>query len=312
METFVEDFQTFTTIFLGIFIEAAPFLLLGTLTSGLLEVFVSREDILRLVPRSLIPATLMGGLMGLAFPVCECGVVPVTRRLYRKGFPVSAGIAFLLAAPIINPVTLASTYAAFGFGDVLILRFALGLTIPMIIGLIFAFGANPARILLPQSMAVATGGSGLDVVDSIKIKKPKEPLTIQIRKATRIASDEFFEMAQYLIMGAILAALMQTYVSRDDILSVASGPVSSVFMLQVLGFVLSVCSTVDAFIARALPVGFTTGSLLSFLVFGPMVDIKSTLMFLKVFRQNVVFYLIALPFLLVMLATVFINLNVGL
>ncbi len=307
----MEAFQTFTTVFLGIFIEAAPFLLLGTLTSGLLEVFVSREDITRLVPRGLIPATMMGGMLGLVFPVCECGVVPVTRRLYKKGFPVSAGIAFLLAAPIINPVTLASTYAAYGFGDVLILRFLLGLLIPITIGLIFAFGGTPARILLPHSLAPVTGGSGLDV-EQIHIKKPKEPLSIQVRKASRIAGDEFFEMAQYLIFGAMLAALMQTYVNRDDFLQVASGPVTSVFVLQVLGFVLSVCSTVDAFIARAFPPGLTTGSILSFLVFGPMVDIKSTLMFLKVFRQNVVFYLIVLPFLLVMLVTVFINLNVGL
>ncbi len=311
-----EQLIIFTSVFLGIFIEAAPFLLLGTLASGLVEVFVSRDDMARVVPRSLIPAALMGGVMGFAFPVCECGVVPLTRRLYRKGLPLSAGLAFLLAAPTINPVTLASTYAAYGFGDVLILRFVLGLTIPIVIGMIIALRATPLQILLPQSYAVPiSGASDLENVErlnSIQIPAAKEPLTAQLRAATRIASDEFFEMAKYLVIGSMLAALMQTFISRDDILALGSGPVTSVIFMQVLGFVLSVCSTVDAFISLSFVNEFTTGSILSFLVFGPMVDIKSTLMFLNVFRKNVVAYLIILPFLIVLLVTVFINLNFAL
>jgi len=94
----------FSTRFLGIFIEAAPFLLLGTAVSGLLEVFVSREDIIRVIPRHPVAAPVVGALMGFAFPVCECGVVPVTRRLFTKGLPMSAGVAFLLAAPVMNPI----------------------------------------------------------------------------------------------------------------------------------------------------------------------------------------------------------------
>jgi hypothetical protein len=113
-----DTLQNFVTIFLGIFIEAAPFLLLGSLASGLIAEFVSADDIARLYPRNKILATGVGTLMGMAFPVCECGVVPVVRRLYQKGLPISAGIAFLLAAPVINPVVIASTYAAFGFSPI--------------------------------------------------------------------------------------------------------------------------------------------------------------------------------------------------
>jgi hypothetical protein len=309
------EVTTFTTVFLGIFIEAAPFLLLGTLASGLLEVFVSREDLTRVVPRGIIPATIMGGMMGFAFPVCECGVVPVTRRLFKKGFPISAGIAFLLAAPIINPVAIASTYAAYGFSDMLILRFVMGFSIPVTIGLIFALSEAPRRILLPQlNLAPVAGASGLGDAKHLNPSspKPQEPIAIRLKSATRIASDEFFDMAKYLIIGSILAALMQTFVSRAYLEQhIGSGPVLSVIFMQVLAFVLSVCSTVDAFISLSFRSQFTTGSLLGFLVFGPMVDIKSTLMFLQVFRRKIVFYLIALPFLLTLLVAVFINLNVG-
>ena len=152
-----DNVLVFTTVFLGIFIEAAPFLLLGTLASGLVEVFVSRDDMTKVIPRGILPATIMGGMLGFAFPVCECGVVPLTRRLFKKGFPVSAGIAFLLAAPTINPVAIASTYAAYGVSEVLILRFVMGLLIPVTIGLIFAFKGTRFHILLPRNLVPVSG-----------------------------------------------------------------------------------------------------------------------------------------------------------
>lgn len=320
-----EEVTIFSTVFLGIFIEAAPFLLLGTFASGFVEVFISRDDMAKLIPNGILPATLMGGMLGFAFPVCECGVVPLTRRLFRKGFPVSAGIAFLLAAPIINPIALASTYAAYGLSEVLILRFVLGLSVPVFIGLVFALGASPARILLPRSYAQsapAIVGASKDYSDierinaikprgsnmSPKVKKPS--FGEQLRRANQIASNEFFEMARYLILGSILAALMQTFITQDDILSLGNNPVTSVIFMQVLAFVLSVCSTVDAFISLSFVNTFSTGSILGFLVFGPMADIKSTLMYLNVFKRNVVFYIISLAFLSVLVLTVFINLNI--
>ena len=124
------------TIFLSIFIEAAPFLLAGAIVSGLLAVFVNRDIIYRYSPRNPLTAALVGGSMGMVFPVCECGVVPVTRRLYSKGLPMSMGIAFLLAAPVVNPVVMASTYAAFGWGPTLFARLGLSFLIAAVVGLI--------------------------------------------------------------------------------------------------------------------------------------------------------------------------------
>ena len=133
---------TFSTRFLGIFIEAVSFLLLGTLISGLLELFVTHDDIVRLMPKRTIPAVLVGSLLGFIFPVCECGVVPVTRKLFQKGLPVSVGITFLLAAPVMNPIVLASTYVAFGFGPVLIGRYVISWLMAVGIGLLFSAQPN--------------------------------------------------------------------------------------------------------------------------------------------------------------------------
>ena len=117
-------------------------------------------------------------------------------------------------------------------------------------------------------------------------------------------------MGKYLVLGAALAAGMQTLVSQDVLTSLGRGPIASVLTLQVLAYVLSVCSTVDAFLALAFQGTFTTASLLTFLTFGPMVDIKSTIMFLGVFKPRIVLYLILLPLLMTMAIGIWLNLNV--
>jgi len=299
----------FATRFLGIFIEAVPFLLLGTLVSGLIESFVSADDIARWTPRNPVLATIAGTFMGFAFPVCECGVVPVVRRLYTKGLPMSVGVTFLLAAPVINPIVLVSTYVAFGFGNILIARFVITAAVAFAIGLVFAVAARPQDVLQATSLAPVMGGSG-DVIP-LYAKTKRKSVLIGLRDALVMAGDEFFEMGRYLIIGSLLAALMQTLVSQDVLLALGRGPVVSVITMQALAFLLSVCSTVDSFLALAFAGTFTTGSILAFLTFGPMVDIKSTLMFAGVFKPRVVLYLIFLPLLMTLLIGVWINLNIA-
>ncbi|MBI5053823.1 MAG: permease [Chloroflexi bacterium] len=292
-----DQLSTFTTIFLGIFIEAAPFLLLGTLESGFVEVFFDKDSLARIIPRNVIGGAIVGSLLGLFFPVCECGVVPLTRRLMKKGMPLSVGVTFLMAAPAFNPIVIASTAAAFGVGRVLFLRMILTAIIAIITGLVFSMQKNPQELLLPLEM---------DIHEETQIVAP---LMERVRQALIIAVDEFFEMGRYLIFGIVIAAGMQTLVPQAWMLSVASGSVISVLALMALAIVLSICSTVDAFIALSFVGTFTTGSILAFLVFGPMVDIKSAIMFMGVFRKRGVTYLVLLPFVLTLLATVFINLN---
>jgi uncharacterized membrane protein YraQ (UPF0718 family) len=296
----------FSTRFLGIFIEAVPFLLMGTLVSGLLEVFVRPEDIARFVPRRALPAAITGTLMGFVFPVCECGVVPVVRRLYHKGLPMSVGVAFLLAAPVMNPIVLASTYTAFGMGPILVGRFVITALVAGGVGLVFALGARPQEVLQPQSLMPVMGGSG-DVLPAVR----RSALLPGLRGALEHATNEFFEMGRYLIIGSMLAAGMQTLVSQEVLLALGRGPVVSVLVMQVFAFVLSVCSTVDAFLALAFVGTFTGGSILAFLTFGPMVDIKSTLMFLGVFKRRTVAYLILLPLLMTLLIGIWTNLNLN-
>lgn len=292
----------FTIRFLGIFVEAVPFLLLGSITSGLIEMFIKTDDILRWLPKNKLGAAIGGTFLGIIFPVCECGVVPVTRRLFTKGLPMSMGIAFLLAAPFMNPIVFASTYIAFGFGPVFIGRFVITAVVAISVAVIIGSFAEPEEVLKPQS---------LSTLDSIQPNLSRVPFRSKFLRAMYIAGDEFFEMGRFLIVGCALAAAMQTLVPQESLLALGTGPILSVVFLQILAFILSVCSTVDSFLALAFVNTFTTGSIISFLSFGPMVDIKSTLMFSGVFRRKIVLYLIALPFIMNLLAGSIINMLMG-
>lgn len=295
--------SVFATRFLGIFVEAVPFLLLGSITSGLIEIFIKSDDIMRYLPRNRLGAALGGAFLGLVFPVCECGVVPVARRLFKKGSPVSLGVAFLLAAPFMNPIVFASTYIAFGFGPVFIGRIIVTILVAVIVGVVVGSLAKRSAVLKPISLEGDHDHTHCD---------HEAPSTrAKLMSALNIAGDEFFEMGRFLIFGSILAALMQTLVPQESLLALGTGPILSVVFMQILAYVLSVCSTVDSFLALAFVNTFTTGAIVSFLSFGPMVDIKSTLMFTGVFRRRIVLYLVLLPFVMNLLTGAMINLLLG-
>ncbi|HMD89229.1 MAG TPA: permease [Anaerolineaceae bacterium] len=292
--------STFATIFLGIFIEAAPFLFLGTLASGIIEVFLDRDAMVKIMPKQALLSALIGSSLGLIFPVCDCGVIPLTRRLFRKGFPIPAGIAFLLSAPILNPIVIISTATAFGIGRVLFLRIGVGVAIAIITGLIFSTVKTPWELLRPTPWITVE-----DVASHVA--HDQDTFWEKMRQSFLISTDEFFEIGRYLIIGSMIAAAMQTFIPQSALLNIGKGPLLSVVIMVALAIILSICSTVDAFVALGFSSVFSLGSILAFLVFGPMVDIKSSLLLIRVFRKKTVMYLILIPLLLSILAGLIIN-----
>ncbi|MBN8582157.1 MAG: permease [Anaerolineae bacterium] len=290
--------NVFATVFLGIFVEAVPYLLLGTFASGLVEVFVDRDQMSRWVSSRPAAAAISGAFMGMIFPVCECGVVPLTRRLFKKGLPLSAGISFLLAAPVLNPIVILSTASAFGWGEMLFWRFTISLVIAVTVGLVFSVQGEASDVLRPVLAGDEHDHVHVEVGDSIREK---------IRKALLITVDEFFDMGRYLILGSMLAAGLQTFIAQSSLLAIGSGPILSVLVMLLLAVILSICSTVDSFVALGFTGAFSFGSILSFLVFGPMVDIKSVMMYLQVFKRRAVTYIVAIPFMMSLIAGLVFN-----
>lgn len=273
------SFLQLNSIFISILIEAIPFIMIGVILSGIIQMFVSEEMIARIMPKNRFLAVLFGALAGVLFPACECGIIPITRRLLLKGVPLHAGVAFMLTAPIINPIVLFSTYIAFGNRwSVVFYRGGLALAVSLIIGVILSYQFKDNQLLKPDEPGHHHHHHGT--------------LLQKLGGTLRHAIDEFFSVGKYLIIGAFIAAAMQTYVKTSTLLAIGQNDVSSSLVMMGLAFVLSLCSEVDAFIASSFSSTFSLGSLIAFLVFGAMVDIKNLLMMLAAFKKRFVFLLI--------------------
>ncbi|NOK59217.1 MAG: hypothetical protein GFH27_549283n322 [Chloroflexi bacterium AL-W] len=302
--------QGLVTIFLGIFIEALPFLLAGVLAASAIHLFVSPEQVQRLCPRAPIPAAFTGALLGLVFPVCECGSIPTARRLIAKGAPLPMGIAFVLAAPVVNPVVIASTWVAFSIRpEIVLARVGLTILIACAVGIILGMHRRPQELLsshFDDQHAYTDHDHDQCAHDHHHDHDHQEQGTF--RRLLAHASSEFFEMGRYLVIGALIAATLQTLIPRETLLGLGEGPIISVLVLMALAVILSICSTVDAFVALAFVNSFSIGSVLAFLVFGPMIDIKSVLMLRSTFSRRAVIAIVLLTFQMSFLVAILINL----
>jgi uncharacterized membrane protein YraQ (UPF0718 family) len=285
------NLQSFKILFISIILEAFPFILLGVVFSALLQVFVTDAMIKKFTPKNPIAGVLFGALLGLLFPLCECGMIPVVRRLIRKGMPAYIGIVYLLAGPIVNPIVYASTFTAFRTTPAMAYsRMGLAFAVSVIVGLLLYkfMRRSPLKSATPASFA-PHGHSHSHDHDSAG-----KGFRVRVASILSHASDEFFEMGKYLIFGALLTAVLQTVIDRSTLTAFADQPLFSYLFMMGFAFILSICSTSDAFIASSFSGMFDFGPLLAFLVFGPMIDLKNTLMLLTTFRVKFVLILIAL------------------
>ncbi|AAO52766.1 MULTISPECIES: permease [Priestia] len=278
------------TIFISILIEALPFILLGVIISGIIQIFVTDEMMAKAIPKNKFGAIVLASVIGALFPACECGIVPITRRLMAKGVPLYAAIPFMLTGPIINPVVLFATFVAFGNDwKIMIERGVVAFLVSLIVGLILAF-----QFKTPQ------------VKNEIHVHTASKKMSEKIGDALKHTIDEFFSVGKFVIIGGLIAAAMQTYVKTSTLITLGHGVVSSNVVMMGLSYILSLCSSADAFIASSFRSTFNDSAIIAFLVFGPMFDIKNTLMMLSQFKTKFVFSLFVYVFILVLLLSLLI------
>jgi len=308
----VPAYRTFLGRFAGIVLDSFPFLLLGVSLSALVQEFVPDAAVRRLAPRRTAPGIVFGGLLGLALPLCECGLVPLVRRLIGKGMPAYIGFVYLAAGPVINPAALLSTWAAFPDRPSLMLfaRAGLAFAIAAAIGMLMrrrletdpplkAFPAGEAchphgcscaahtHAHAPTHMQVpARDGSGGS--DGGRTGRRRAPFARRLGSAAVHAFHEFADTGRYILAGAFLAALAQSLLPASALTGFSSHPAAAYAAAMGGAFLLSLCSSSDAFVAAVFAGAIGTGPVLAFLVFGPAVDLKSTMMLLAVFRRSVV------------------------
>lgn len=308
MSWFHLNLQDVAQSFLSILFEGIPFLLLGAIISGIIEAFVPSSLMLRLLPKRPVPAILVSGLLGLIFPICECGSVVVVRRFIRKGIPVSSALTYMLAAPIVSPVVALSTWAAFkgqSAGTMVSFRLIIGFLLAVSVGFIVqrlrpesvlkdgirppAHPPEPAHDHHHDHHDCCGHDHAEEALDAhpATASPASAPFRQKLGVALQSATADFLDVAFFLVIGAAITAFANTAIDRAVIDPVASHGTWSVLAMMALAFLLALCSTTDAFIAASL-IKFPFVAQLAFLLFGPLLDVKLVFLYSAVFRKRFV------------------------
>ena len=310
----------FTTIML----EAIPFLLLGALISAIIEEFVSEERISKMIPKNRVLGSLVGIFLGLFIPACDCAVIPIAIRLKKKKVPTNVIVSFMLASPIISPVVLLSTFFAFGETEKMLLfglempklfvyRTIFGILVALVVGIILDIVCKDSVLKEEGSVVnhehqhhhhehehIHTCNHHHEGCSCSTHEKETGPIG-RVKNIINIMYGDFMGIISYMAVGAILAATMQILLPISNIGGIVQNKYISTFIMMLLAFALSLCSTSDAFIARTFMNSLSKNSILAFILLGPMIDIKNTILLNKSFNKKFVIVLIASIFITVYL-----------
>lgn len=274
--------QSVNMVFIGILMQAAPFLLIGAFVSALLQVFLSDETLVRLFTAHKWLGFPLAVILGFFFPVCDCGIVPIASRLTQKGVPLPEAMVFMLAAPAVNPVTILSTLYAFpGQPQYVLYRIGFGILISLIAGSILGLTRQKSSLVLSSGPATvcSCGLDGCAPRHSGKMGK--------MEAVFMTAGQEFFGMGRYIIIGSLLCAILQQTVPSSLFQNTGTAIVP-IFLMLLAAFFMSVCSTSNAFIGRSFLNVFPPTAVLAFIVMGPMLDLSNLFMLSANFKKKFV------------------------
>lgn len=287
----LETYTIFSTIAVSIFIEAMPFLAIGALLSAVIEVYVPTDKLMRFVPEGVGRSIALGVGAGFVLPTCECGVVPIARRLMHKGVPAHMAISYMLAAPIINPVVLISTYIAFRYSLTMLLgRILISAVVAAAIGF---YTSRASKVLTAGANHEAEGGDDHSHDHSVMAASGK------LRSTLVHAANEFIDMGKFLILGSLVAAFFKTLMPAEVMAFFSANLLMSICGMMLLAILLSICSEADAFVAASF-ITFPSASQMAFVTIGPMVDLKLIGMYAATFQPRMVAALIIGPTLLIL------------
>ena len=253
----VPAIQTGATIFVAVCVQALPFLVLGVLISGAIAAFVPATALNRLLPKKQAVAVPVAGVAGVALPTCECAAVPVARRLMQQGVPTSVALAFLLAAPAVNPVVLVATNVAFPNNPEMVAARLVGsLATAIIMGWLWArFGKSEWIIERALKRLPAPQG------------KARWRMFFETSRA------DLVDAGGFLVIGGLTAAVLNVAIPRSWVDTLGEQIVVGVIVMAVLAVLLALCSEADAFVAASIA-GMPLLPKLVFLVVGPAIDVK--------------------------------------
>jgi uncharacterized membrane protein YraQ (UPF0718 family) len=288
-------------------VEALPFVILGALVSVFIRLFATTQRFIQLLPKRPLLRRLSISLLGSLMPVCECGNMPVARGLVFTGFSVAESTTFLLAAPILNPITLLTTFQAFRLDPSIVwIRMGSALLIANLVGSLITLYKDQMELVSKGFYNTLCKVEAAGEHDHAGHHHDHHHSS-RWQEGVAMFRDEVSLMLKMLCLGGVIAGLTQVFVPRDVLSGLGGHPAFSVLAMIALAFIVSLCSNVDAFFALAYSNTFTAGSIVAFLVFGPMIDIKM----LTLMRTTYKTWLLAAMTLVVALSSILIALAVN-
>jgi len=290
--SFLDKLPQLITIFLSIVIQALPFVLFGVFGSSLMHNLITEEIIEnRLAKTGRLSGIIMAIGAGFFFPVCDCGVIPVARRLLAKKAPPYMAVAFLVTAPLVNPITVWATATAFGYNlPVTLIRVGMAIVIGTIVAILVS-KFFPSMEAILQAHAVQDMETAVSMDSISNEKSDSRQISSRIAAVFDHANQEFLEVVRFLIIGALIAAFVQTMVPKQALLAVTGNPAVSVLIMMALALTLSLCAESDAFVARSFVYHFPLGSVMAFMVFGQIIDLKNLALLLKSFKLKAILFI---------------------
>lgn len=280
--------QSVNMVFIGIVLQAVPFLLIGAFVSSLLQIYVPDEVLVRLFTGHKWLGFPLAVLLGFFFPICDCGIVPVASRLTQKGVPLSHAMVFMLAAPAVSPVAILSTLYAFpGQPVYAVLRILIGILIAVLAGGIL----NLARVKTEDVLLSGAAASCSCSVDTVPCKSRLEQILV-------LTGREFVSMGKYIIVGALSCAVLQQIIPSALFQQKGAPALFMILLMLLFAFFMSVCSTANAFIGRSFLNVFPSYAVVAFVVMGPMLDLSNLLLLTGTFKKRFVVKLAGLLFFL--------------
>jgi uncharacterized protein len=282
-------------VFVSIVLQSQPFVLLGVFASALVQRYLSAERLARWLPRGRLSVVLLASGFGFVAPVCDCGVIPLARRLGAKGLPLYAATTFILAAPVVNPIVLGSTAVAFqGDWTIVGLRMAMSLSVAVTVGLL-------AATLMPDAPPLSVPGAALAAASR------KDRRRGALADVVEHAAAEYVDISLFIVLGALFTAVTQTFVPRGDLVTLGSSRIGSVAALMPLATLLSICSEADAFVARAFAATFSIGALLAFMTIGQIVDLRNGLLLFRTLPVRLVALIVVVAYGLIFVESLAVN-----
>jgi len=315
----MDSLKNISIIFTSIFFESLPFLLLGAFISSIIENYISNETIAKIIPKNKILGSFVGVFLGFFLPACDCAVIPVSKRLLKKKVPINVAISFMLASPIINPVVLLSTYKAFyrTNPEIFWYRLLFGILIALLIGIITGIIFGKKKIIKNNleennhecchchnhSVKKEIDDEFKDLAEDFDESDFEEcdhkGLKEKVISICMHTAYDLFEVVKFLIIGALIASLVQVLLPRNILMIFNNNQILSIITLMLFAYLISLCSTSDSFIGKSLLSTFNESAVIAYLLLGPMIDIKNTIVLLGNYKKEFVWTLIFLIFVII-------------